>query len=155
MPSRWLWRRSGRRTERISSTAPKKRHVFDDIFHIFVIFLIHFVLSIEVFCSHEDKMPHELPSEWVELSLYMFFLRNSFKAPNPWASASLFGTTLGRGSFCLYFSLFLGSRLSLHAFFFLLCRWKVGFRAAVHFQSARQVRDGYYVQATFQGIRIT
>lgn len=83
MPSRWLWRRSGRRTERISSTAPKRRHVFDDIFHIFVIFLIHFVLSIEVFCSHEDKMPHELPSEWVELSLYMFFLRNSSRPQIP------------------------------------------------------------------------
>ncbi|CAK9047768.1 Endoplasmic reticulum transmembrane helix translocase (Complexed with DOR1 protein 1) (Endoplasmic reticulum P5A-ATPase) (Sensitivity to the P.farinosa killer toxin protein 1) [Durusdinium trenchii] len=63
--------------------------------------------------KEEDKMPYELPSEW---------------APNPWASASLFGT------------------LSLHAFFFLLCRWKVGFRAMVHFQPARQVRDGYYVQ---------
>lgn len=63
--------------------------------------------------KEEDKMPYELPSEW---------------APNPWASASLFGT------------------ISLHAFFFLLCRWKVGFRATVHFQDARQVREGYYVQ---------
>eukprot|EP00930_Biecheleria_cincta_P038547 TRINITY_DN26478_c0_g1_i1.p1 TRINITY_DN26478_c0_g1~~TRINITY_DN26478_c0_g1_i1.p1 ORF type:complete len:1488 (+),score=365.22 TRINITY_DN26478_c0_g1_i1:27-4466(+) len=51
-------------------------------------------------------------------------------APNPWASASLFAT------------------LSLHAFFHLLCHWKVSFRASVLFQPARSVREGYYVQVT-------
>lgn len=51
-------------------------------------------------------------------------------APNPWASAALFAT------------------LSLHAFFFLLCHWKVSFRASVLFQPARAVREGCYVQVT-------
>eukprot|EP00440_Ansanella_granifera_P044786 gb/GFBE01048540.1/.p1 GENE.gb/GFBE01048540.1/~~gb/GFBE01048540.1/.p1 ORF type:complete len:1465 (+),score=367.68 gb/GFBE01048540.1/:1-4395(+) len=49
-------------------------------------------------------------------------------APNPWASAALFAT------------------LSLHAFFYLLCHWKVSFHASVLFQPARAVREGCFVQ---------
>lgn len=49
-------------------------------------------------------------------------------APNAWASAALFGT------------------LSLHAFFHLLCHWKVGFHASALFQPAQAVREGCYVQ---------
>mmetsp|Transcript_91496 Transcript_91496/g.261977 ORF Transcript_91496/g.261977 Transcript_91496/m.261977 type:complete len:1471 (+) Transcript_91496:72-4484(+) len=51
-------------------------------------------------------------------------------APNAWASAGLFGT------------------LSLHALFYLLCHWKVKFRAAALFSPATSVREGCYVQIT-------
>mmetsp|Transcript_7558 Transcript_7558/g.19198 ORF Transcript_7558/g.19198 Transcript_7558/m.19198 type:complete len:1480 (-) Transcript_7558:51-4490(-) len=51
-------------------------------------------------------------------------------APNSWASAGLFAS------------------LSLHALFFLLCHWKVKFRAATLFSPATSMREGHYVQVT-------
>ena len=96
----------------------------------------------------EDKMPYELPSEWVNawvnssetIPSFRLFVGSSSgwqhtEAPNPWASASLFGTLLGDFHFGIFpllsyiiYIWFLGQpRLSLHAFFFLLCRWKAVF----------------------------
>ena len=96
----------------------------------------------------EDKMPYELPSEWVNawvnssetIPSFRFFVGcfsgwQHTEAPNPWASASLFGTLLGDFHFGIFpllsyiiYIWFLGQpRLSLHAFFFLLCRWKAVF----------------------------
>lgn len=49
-------------------------------------------------------------------------------APNAWASAGLFCS------------------LSLHAFFYLLCHWKVKFRSWVLYSAANRVTDGCYMQ---------
>lgn len=51
-------------------------------------------------------------------------------APNAWASAALFAS------------------LSLHAFFYLLCHWKVKFRAAALFSPSNRVYEGCYLQIT-------
>lgn len=51
-------------------------------------------------------------------------------APNAWASAALFGT------------------LSLHAFFHLLCHWRVRFKASMFYSPATSVKEGCYVQVT-------
>ena len=91
------------------------------------------LVNLRTRCPMSFPLNGSMPGWILPKPIFVGAFAGHAEAPNPWASASLFGTRLGDfhlGIFrhpWLSWSIFGPPRLSLHAFFFLLCRWKAVF----------------------------